>query len=594
MPMVLIIMSIIMLAILLVSQSVVMNQRQITRYGYQLIARAAAKAAVDIAKEEIDSNLTYCGTPENKVVSDANSTVLYDSIAYKVTYQIEIYDGVCSGTGRNVRAIGRVYIPDISVTAAYVQDIRVRLVRSGLATESPGDLSPVAWYRADQASSVRMASVSTFNDTFNYSSRREETVSGGSASTSCSSSDLEFHQGNENSGEQRIGITFSNIDIPQGATITSAYIQFRSGGASGTGGTTAQLSQPLSTRIWAYDEDNKATFTCPNPSSQMTSTSGLTSPVDWAIPSWPTSGQSGSSQRTPSLVSQLQQIVNRSGWSSGNRMGFRFERISGSGLRNATTSSSHIRLVVSWQTSGGSTSQATNSSTVVEWLDQTSNNNDLTILTGSPTLRTNVLNSKQVVEFDNAMMSRAAFSPTLTDDSGMTAVAVMRPTTGGSGADDRFVNFINSSLPNDSLPPSANGAVRALMRSGSTNGITASVNGYTPQPINNALGADFSSSSWGIYAFTIGNDFYERFSRNGSPNSTYDGGDETSFSVDNLMLGGTSTGAGTYGFYGDMQLAELVVYDKILSCGEIRLLENYYRSSTSWNITSATYNCPLK
>src|SRR5688572_6948812 len=121
MPMVLIIMSIIMLAILLVSQSVVMNQRQITRYGYQLIARAAAKAAVDIAKEEIDSNLTYCGTPENKVVSDANSTVLYDSIAYKVTYQIEIYDGVCSGTGRNVRAIGRVYIPDISVTAAYVQ-----------------------------------------------------------------------------------------------------------------------------------------------------------------------------------------------------------------------------------------------------------------------------------------------------------------------------------------------------------------------------------------------------------------------------------------------------------------------------------------
>ena len=76
MPMVLIIMSTLMLIILLVSQAIVTNQRQITKYSYQLIARAAAKAAVDIAKEEIDkcrlecyagkrvviqSNLLYCG-----------------------------------------------------------------------------------------------------------------------------------------------------------------------------------------------------------------------------------------------------------------------------------------------------------------------------------------------------------------------------------------------------------------------------------------------------------------------------------------------------------------------------------------------------
>lgn len=603
MPMVLIIMSTLMLIILLVGQAIVSNQRQITQYSYQLIARAAAKAAVDIAKEEIDRNLSYCGTPENKndPGSDSNSTVLYNSPAYKITYEIQIFDNVCTGTGRNVRAIGRVYIPEISLTAAYLQDIRVRLVQSGLVTDSPADYSPIAWYRSDVASSVRQSATNSYSGTFNFDSRHEEQLDGVVKSGACnfsSNNDLEFHTGNENTGEQRIGLTFDGVSIPKNATITNAYIQFRSRGISGTGGTSAQLSQALTTRIWAYDVDDKSAFSCPG-NNQLTASSPLTGSVDWAMPSWPTQNQQSSAQRTPDLTTQIQAIVNRSGWSSGNRIGFRFERVSGSGLRNAATGNGQLQLVVNWQTSGGSAA-ATNGSTVVQWQDQTSNSNHLDLLSGAPVLRTSVLNGKQVIEFQQSsgvpdILGDLSMTPTVTNSTGMTVIAVMRPTTTGStSGDDRFVTLLNSASNNDTGSPSSGGAVRAFKRNGVTSGINAQAFNYTPQEITSALGGSFSGGSWGVYAFTIANGYLERFSRNGSPNALFNGTETANFNVDQLLLGGTSTGSGTYGYPGDMQVAEVVVYDKVLSCGQIRLIENYYETSSSWGITSTNYNCPLQ
>lgn len=604
MPMVLIMMSTLMIVAILINQAIVVNQRQITRYGYVLIARAAAKAAVDYAKEELDSNIAYCGTAENRnsPSDDQDSTVLYNDADYQVTYQVEIYDNVCSGTGRNIRAIGRVYIPDISLNVAYVQDIRVRLVRSGLYTESPDDFSPVAWYRSDVAASVRQSSVNAFDDSFNIDTKHEEQTNGTTQNAVCAASnnDLEFHTGNENVGEQNIGVTFDNVSIPRNATITNAYIQFRSRGINGTGGTSAQLSQPITTRIRAFDTANKADFTCPG-NNQLSSTNGLTaSQVDWAIPAWSTQNQSGAAQQTPSLTSMVQSIVNRNDWNSGNNLGFRFQKVSGSGLRSASfTSQNHTRLYVEW-TTGGSTTQATNGATVTQWVDQTSNGNNLDLVNGSPVLRTGVLNGRQVIEFvatgdDPDVLANNALIPTITSAQGMTAIAVMRPISSGSSTgNDRYVGLLSNSQTDDTAAPAVGGNVRAFMKSALSTSLTAEANGYTAQALSNAIGNNFSSGSWGVYAFTISNTTNERYSRNGAPSNLFAGGSNTSFSLNKLLVGGTTNGSGTYVLPGDMQIAELVLYDKPLSCSQIRLIENYYGENTSWNVDSTNYNCPLQ
>lgn len=604
MPMVLIMMSTLMIVAVLINQAIVVNQRQITRYGYVLIARAAAKAAVDYAKEELDSNIAYCGTAENRnsPANDQNSTVLYNDADYQVTYQVEIYDNVCNGTGRNIRAIGRVYIPDISLNVAYVQDIRVRLVRSGLYTESPGDFSPVAWYRSDVAASLRQASVNSNSNSFNLGTRHEEQLNGVTQNAVCSGSntDTELHTGNENSGEQNIGLTFPSINIPRNATITNAYIQFRSLGISGTGGTNAQLSQPLSTRIRAYDQGNKTGFTCPG-NNQLTSTAGLTAAqVDWAIPAWNSSNQSSAAQRSPALTTMVQTIVNRGDWNSGNGMGFRLQKVSGSGLRNASFSNlSHTRLFVEW-TSSGPPTQATNGSTVTQWVDQTSNGNNLNLVNGTPILRTGQLNGKPIVEFEAAgdnpdVLANLAMTPTINNTRGLTVVAVMKPiSTGSSTGNDRYIGLLNSSQADDTTTPAPSGNVRAFMRNALSTSLVAEANGYTPQPLSSVIGNNFGSASWGVYAFTISNTANERYSRNGTPSDLFAGGSNTSFSLNRLLLGGTSNGSGGYVLPGDMEIAELVVYDKPLSCSQIRLLENYYGQNTSWNVDSANYNCPLQ
>jgi hypothetical protein len=281
-------------------------------------------------------------------------------------------------------------------------------------------------------------------------------------------------------------------------------------------------------------------------------------------------------------------------------MGFRFERVSGSGLRNASyTSANHTQLYVEW-TTGGSTTTATNGTTVVQWQDQTSNANHLALANGAPVLRTNQLNSKQVVEFQAvgdspALLGRLAFNPAITSATGMTMVAVMKPVnTGSSTGNDCYVNMVNSAQPNDTTAPATSGNVRAFMRSSLTNNLAGSAYNYTAQALSNAIGSSFAGGQWGVFAFTIGNQSLERYSKNGTPSTQFDGGSATNFSVNQLLLGGTSSAAGTYTLPGDMQIAELVVYNKVLSCSQLRLIENYYEQSTSWNIVSSNYNCPLQ
>ncbi|PRY24418.1 cadherin domain-containing protein [Aliiruegeria haliotis] len=133
------------------------------------------------------------------------------------------------------------------------------------------------------------------------------------------SSDLEMTQ--DGSKEQTVGIRFTGIDIPQGAIITSAYIQFQ---------TDEVDTGPVSLTIRGDDSDDAAVFT--NTNWNISSRANTDAAVAWTPADWLTKGEAGADQRTPDLAAIIQEIVNRGGWTALNDLAF---IITGSGSRTA-------------------------------------------------------------------------------------------------------------------------------------------------------------------------------------------------------------------------------------------------------------------
>ena len=122
-------------------------------------------------------------------------------------------------------------------------------------------------------------------------------------------------------GNQTIGLRFNGLNIPQGATIKNAYVQFTTDETNG--GST-------SLTIKGHDADNSPAFT--TASNNVSSRSKTTSAVNWSPATWSSIGQASSAQRTPELKSIVQEIVNRSGWSASSALSL---IITGSGERTA-------------------------------------------------------------------------------------------------------------------------------------------------------------------------------------------------------------------------------------------------------------------
>jgi PKD repeat protein len=119
-------------------------------------------------------------------------------------------------------------------------------------------------------------------------------------------------------GDQTVGVRFQNVDVPQGATILAAYLEFATDEA-GSAGTTIDIR--------AQDSDDAATFTTTtyNISSRPTTSAS----ASWTIPGWSTIGKL---RTTPDLTDVVQEVVDRAGWAANNSMAF---IITGSGDRTA-------------------------------------------------------------------------------------------------------------------------------------------------------------------------------------------------------------------------------------------------------------------
>ncbi len=119
-----------------------------------------------------------------------------------------------------------------------------------------------------------------------------------------------------------VGIRFVNVEIPQGAAIASAFVQFQAAAGVNTGA--------VDLTIRGEDTDHASPFGLLlfNISSRSTTSQF----VSWSPPDWNSVGVAGVDQRTPDLSAVLQEIVDRSGWQSGNAMVLIF---TGTGTRSA-------------------------------------------------------------------------------------------------------------------------------------------------------------------------------------------------------------------------------------------------------------------
>jgi hypothetical protein len=138
-----------------------------------------------------------------------------------------------------------------------------------------------------------------------------------------SGSDLELVTDLESpsSDVQTVGLRFNNQTIPQGATITSAKLIFRAVSADSPNDNTGATSLT----IQGQDVDDAPAFgTAKNYLSGITKT---TASASWTPGSWTT----GTDYDSSSIAGVVQEIVDRSGWSSGNDMVF---VITGTGSRS--------------------------------------------------------------------------------------------------------------------------------------------------------------------------------------------------------------------------------------------------------------------
>ena len=167
-------------------------------------------------------------------------------------------------------------------------------------------------------------SIATGND--DVEEEGPEGVFGGQGYMYFISSDIELVADFEptSCGTQKIGLRFTGLTVPKNATIINAYLTFNAIPADSPNTNTGTTN--LTIKAQATDNATAFTSTYYNLSSRSTTTASTA----WSPGSW----TSGVNYNSPSITSIIQEIVNRSGWASGNAMVF---SITGTGSRSANS-----------------------------------------------------------------------------------------------------------------------------------------------------------------------------------------------------------------------------------------------------------------
>ncbi len=157
---------------------------------------------------------------------------------------------------------------------------------------------------------------SVFQTRVSQASDDAEERSTGSMLIGSSDLELTFDQ-----SQQTVGMRFSTVDVPKGATITAAWLQFT---------VDERSSDPTDLLIRAEAADSSPTFATNR--FNITSRPVTAAAVPWVPPPWPTIGDSGPDQHSPDLSAVVQEVIDRPGWSQNDPLSF---MITGTGQRVA-------------------------------------------------------------------------------------------------------------------------------------------------------------------------------------------------------------------------------------------------------------------
>ena len=150
---------------------------------------------------------------------------------------------------------------------------------------------------------------------------------------------------------------FTNVTVPQGATITSAYVEMCAADSS---------SEDTDLTIFGHDADNAAIFSSSTDDiSDRTTTSAS---ITWAnVPNWSMNNW----YQTPDFASVVEEIVGRGGWSSGNAMVIMFRSDDTDGKRLVIAydddPSKTAKLNISYTGGGGG---GGGGSSTVRWIEK--------------------------------------------------------------------------------------------------------------------------------------------------------------------------------------------------------------------------------
>ena len=130
--------------------------------------------------------------------------------------------------------------------------------------------------------------------------------------------DLDFGYSSGAYYNQAIGVQFSSIVIPPGATISNAYIQFTATAENDSS------ASDLTVAISGNDVASADEFVNGVTNADITDRSETTSSVKWTMSAWINDGDT---YVTPDISAVVQEIVNRADWKESNSMAFMFDTL---------------------------------------------------------------------------------------------------------------------------------------------------------------------------------------------------------------------------------------------------------------------------
>jgi len=177
----------------------------------------------------------------------------------------------------------------------------------------------------------------------NANSDDAEEIAGGTVQRGDGDLDMMTDTTGTGSPKVVVGMRFNGITVPQGASISNAYLQFQADEAD---------TAPTTLTIKGQADDNTPTFstTLFDVSSRPTTAASAV----WTPPAWAAQGDAGFDQRSTNFAGVIQEIVGRSGWASGNSLVL---LVTGSGERVAVAvnqiPAAAPLLHIEWNTGGG-------------------------------------------------------------------------------------------------------------------------------------------------------------------------------------------------------------------------------------------------